>query len=74
MGNGYRGFRKAFKKYKPKVIITVDLYGNSCEYENIGYLAKKYGATIIEDSAESLGSEYKNKKCGTFGSIGILSF
>ena len=65
---------KALKKYKPKVIITVDLYGNSCEYENIGNLAKKYGPTINEDSAVSLGSEYKNKKCGTFGSIGILSF
>lgn len=65
---------KALKKYKPKAIITVDLYGNSCDYDSIDYLAKKYDAIIIEDSAESLGSEYKNKKCGTFGSIGILSF
>ena len=29
---------------------------------------------IIEDAAEALGSEYKNKKCGSFGQMGILSF
>jgi dTDP-4-amino-4,6-dideoxygalactose transaminase len=29
---------------------------------------------LIEDSAEALGSHYKERKCGTFGDFGILSF
>ena len=29
---------------------------------------------LIEDSAESLGSTYKNKHTGTFGSLGAISF
>ena len=64
----------SFKKYKPKAIITVDLYGHSCDYDIIVDLCNKYNVHLIEDAAEALGSEYKNRKCGTFGSMGILSF
>jgi dTDP-4-amino-4,6-dideoxygalactose transaminase len=37
-------------------------------------LANKYEIPVIEDSAEALGSSYNDKKCGSFGKIGILSF
>ena len=37
-------------------------------------LAKKYNLIVLEDAAESLGSRYKNKHCGTFGNVGCLSF
>jgi dTDP-4-amino-4,6-dideoxygalactose transaminase len=37
-------------------------------------VANKYEIPILEDSAEALGSTYKGKKCGTFGTIGVLSF
>ena len=29
---------------------------------------------MIEDPAETLGSTINNKKCGTFGDVGIFSF
>ena len=64
----------ALIKYKPKALITVDLYGESCDYENILYLCKKYGTLIIEDAAEALGSKYKDQKVGSFGLLNILSF
>ena len=64
----------AMKIYKPKALISVDLYGQSCDYDDIIYLCNKYNVILIEDAAEALGSEYKNKKCGVFGSLGILSF
>ena len=35
---------------------------------------KKFNIPIIEDAAEALGSSIGNKKCGSFGDIGILSF
>ena len=65
---------KAIKKYSPKAFIAVDLYGQSCDYDAIIDLCEKYNIFLIEDAAEALGSEYKGEKCGTFGSMGILSF
>jgi len=65
---------KAMQKYKPKALISVDLYGQSCDYDAITDLCEKYNVLLIEDAAEALGADYKGKKCGSFGQIGILSF
>ncbi|WP_134142234.1 DegT/DnrJ/EryC1/StrS family aminotransferase [Flavobacterium sp. S87F.05.LMB.W.Kidney.N] len=62
------------KGKKPKAIIAVHLYGMPYKVDEIHSVADRYGIPIIEDSAEALGSSYKQKKCGTFGSLGILSF
>jgi dTDP-4-amino-4,6-dideoxygalactose transaminase len=62
------------KGKKPKAIITVHLYGNPYKVDEIHTIADRYQIPIIEDSAEALGSSYKGKKCGTFGTFGILSF
>lgn len=59
---------------KPKAIIAVHLYGMPYKVDEIHAIADKYEIPIIEDSAEALGSSYKGKKCGTFGTFGILSF
>lgn len=59
---------------KPKAIIAVHLYGMPYKVEEINNVGLKYDIPIIEDSAESLGSEYKGQKCGTFGDLSILSF
>ncbi len=65
---------KAIKKNKPKALITVDLYGQSCDYDQILELCDLHNVAVIEDAAEGLGSKYKDKKCGSFGEMGILSF
>jgi dTDP-4-amino-4,6-dideoxygalactose transaminase len=62
------------KGIKPKAIIAVHLYGMPYKVDEIRAIANKYEIPILEDSAEALGSSYKNKKCGTFGDISILSF
>lgn len=59
---------------KPKAIIVVHLYGMPSKIEEIATIAKKYDIILIEDGAESLGSSYNGKKCGTFGDFGVLSF
>ena len=65
---------KSIQKYKPKALISVDLYGQSCDYDAITDLCEKYNILLIEDAAEALGADYKGKKCGSFGEMGILSF
>lgn len=62
------------KGVKPKAIIPVHLYGMPARMDEILSIAEKYEIPIIEDAAEALGSSINNKKCGTFGEIGILSF
>lgn len=62
------------KGKKPKAIIAVHLYGIPFKVDEILAISKKYDIPILEDSAEALGSIYKNQKCGTFGTIGVLSF
>lgn len=58
----------------PKAIIAVHLYGMPYKVNEVREIANKYKIPVVEDSAESLGSTYFDKKCGTFGDIAILSF
>lgn len=62
------------KGKKPKAIIAVHLYGMPFKFNEIKVISQKYDIPIVEDSAEALGSEYKNQKCGTLGDLGVLSF
>ncbi len=62
------------KGKRPKAIIAVHLYGMPYKVDEIHSIADKYEIPIIEDSAEALGSSYKGKKCGSFGTFGVLSF
>lgn len=58
----------------PKAIIPVHLYGMPAKVFEIMAIAAQYHIPVLEDAAEALGSEYENRKCGTFGHFGALSF
>ena len=62
------------KNKLPKAIIPVHLYGMPAKMSEILAVAKEFNVAVIEDAAEALGSEIKNKPCGGFGDFGILSF
>jgi len=59
---------------KTKAIIPVHLYGNPCNMDKLNEVCKKHNLYLIEDAAEAIGSEYKGKKAGSFGSISTFSF
>lgn len=70
---------KAFKIYEdkgtlPKAVLVVNLYGQTADFEKISEICKRYDVTLIEDSAESLGSTYHGKMSGSFGDLSIFSF
>ena len=62
------------KGKKPKAIIPVHLYGMPAKMEEIMEIANAYSIPVVEDAAEALGSFLKNKKMGTWGKFGVLSF
>ena len=55
-------------------IMPTQLNGRTCNMDKLMDVASKYKLTVIEDSAQALGSMYKNKKAGTFGYAGVISF
>jgi dTDP-4-amino-4,6-dideoxygalactose transaminase len=59
---------------RPKAAIVVDLYGQSVDWDPIRAACAKHDVPIIEDAAEALGADYRGRKCGTFGKIGVFSF
>ena len=59
---------------KTKVIMPIHYGGMPCKIIEIKKFAEQHKLTLIEDSAESIGSTIGNKKTGTFGDMSILSF
>ncbi|MCK0190844.1 DegT/DnrJ/EryC1/StrS family aminotransferase [Arenibacter sp. F20364] len=62
------------KGKKPKAIIAVHLYGMPYKVNEVKAIGEQFGISVLEDSAEALGSTYRGVKCGSFGDIGVLSF
>jgi len=49
-------------------------FGHPCKIDEIKKICDDWNIELVEDSAESLGSYYKNKHSGTFGKLGAFSF
>ena len=67
-----QALEEAFVKYpQAKAVLVVHLYGLAADLDPIRELCLRYGATLIEDAAESLGTTYKGRHTGTIGDYGI---
>lgn len=54
--------------------VPMHSFGFPCDIESVEKVCDRYGISLIEDAAESLGSSVKSKHTGTFGKAGIISF
>lgn len=68
------GLLKAAITRKTKVIMPVNLYGQSADYDSIMAIANCHDLSVIEDAAQSLGATYKGRPSGSFGTISCTSF
>ena len=59
---------------KTKAILPVHLYGQVCNMDAINEIAQKHQLKVIEDSAQSQGAIYKDKRCGNLGDASGFSF
>lgn len=59
---------------RTKAILAVHLYGNLCEMDSLGAIAKKHGLFLIEDAAEAIGSVWHGNRAGSMGVFGAFSF
>lgn len=62
-----------------KCVVPVSLFGQNPDLEGIMDLAEKHGFYVVEDNAQSIGSDFifsdgRRQKAGTVGHIGTTSF
>ncbi|MEK7405233.1 MAG: DegT/DnrJ/EryC1/StrS family aminotransferase [Acidobacteriota bacterium] len=64
------------KKITPrtKAIMVVHLYGCPADMDGILAVARKHKVRILEDAAQSVGAQYRGRRLGSIGDIGIYSF
>ena len=58
---------------RTRAIIAVHLFGNACNMDALGAIAKKHNVILIEDASQSHATKYKGRYLGTVGDIGCFS-
>jgi len=59
---------------KISACLPMHTFGFPVHFDELKYVCDSWNIPIVEDAAESLGSEYKNKPTGSIGKIGVFSF
>jgi CDP-6-deoxy-D-xylo-4-hexulose-3-dehydrase len=58
---------------KTRVVLAVNLLGNSNDFDFINKVIQDKNIILLEDNCESMGATFNNKKTGTFGVMGTFS-
>lgn len=78
-GMSPKALEKAFRQFPDvRLLVTAHLFGTPTKMEEIRQIADAHGALIVEDAAESLGTEFclhgEWVKAGTLGDFSCISF
>ena len=57
-----------------RALLPVHLYGHPCDLDPLVELTRRYPLAVVEDSTEALGAEYRGRRVGVEGLVGVLSF
>ena len=68
------GLKNKLTGHRIAAIVPMHTYGHPVEIDALLEISERFKIPLVEDAAESLGSKYKNRHCGTFGLVAALSF
>ncbi|NIV38182.1 MAG: polysaccharide biosynthesis protein [Anaerolineae bacterium] len=57
-----------------KAVLPVDVFVQPADIDSIRKTADSHDLVIIEDACEVIGAEYKGRKAGTLGDVGVFAF
>ena len=57
-----------------RACVPMHTFGHPAELDGLVEVCARWRLVLVEDAAESLGSLYKGRHTGTFGTLGTLSF
>lgn len=57
-----------------RALVPMHTFGHPVRVEELMAICERYNLAFVEDAAESLGTTYRGKHCGTFGKVSCLSF
>jgi len=55
-------------------ILAVHLYGQVCDMDGLGEVARRHGLIVIEDAAQAHGARYRDGRAGSLGAAAAFSF
>lgn len=61
-------------KFRPKVIVPVDLFGQAADYDRIESISRQHGLLVLEDGAQGFGGDIRGKRVCAFGDAATTSF
>jgi dTDP-4-amino-4,6-dideoxygalactose transaminase len=59
---------------KAKIVMPVHLYGGCADMDPILEIARSRDCVVIEDGAQAIGAEYKDRRAQSMGEMGCVSF
>jgi perosamine synthetase len=59
---------------RTRAIMAVHIYGHPVDMDRLETIAGRNNLLVVEDFAEAIASEYKGKRCGSFGRVSCASF
>ena len=59
---------------RTKAVIAVHLFGQCAALDELSALCRQKSIVLVEDCAQSLGAEYRGRRCGSWGDFGCFSF
>jgi len=74
LGLDVKHLRQICEEKRPSLVVLVHVLGVPCNMDEILSICNEYGAILVEDSCESVGSVYNGKTTGTFGVASSFSF
>lgn len=59
---------------RTRAIVVVHTFGYPAALDSILQIAARHGLAVIEDACEAIGAEYRGRKVGGIGRLGVFAF
>jgi perosamine synthetase len=59
---------------RTRALMVVHTFGCPADMSALLEIAERHGLKVIEDACEAIGAEYRGRKVGTFGDVGVSAF